>query len=107
MDVKALNAALAYARTVASKPQGAANIADTGDANAAGQSFAKLVQNSLRDTVKATAASEAQALKAVTGKADITEIVAAVSNAEMALETVVAVRDRVISAYQDIIKMPI
>jgi flagellar hook-basal body complex protein FliE len=107
MDVKALNAALAYARTVASKPQGAANISEAGEVGGAGQSFANLVRNSVGDMVKGTAASEAQALKAVTGKADITEIVAAVSNAEMALETVVAVRDRVISAYQDIIKMPI
>jgi flagellar hook-basal body complex protein FliE len=107
MDVKALNAALAYARATASKPQGAVAIGEIGDASGASQSFAKLVQSSLGDMAKATAASEAQALKAVTGKADITEIVAAVSNAEMALETVVAVRDRVISAYQDIIKMPI
>src|SRR5260221_305873 len=50
---------------------------------------------------------EAASLKAVTGKADISEVVTAVTNAEVALQTVTAVRDRVIQAYQDILRMPI
>ncbi len=47
------------------------------------------------------------ATKALVGKADLTDVVTAVSEAETALNAVVAVRDRVISAYQEIIKMPI
>ena len=50
---------------------------------------------------------EAASLQAVTGKADLTQVAAAVNNAEIALQTVIAVRDRVIPAYQDIMKMPI
>ena len=50
---------------------------------------------------------EAVSLKAATGKADITEVVTAMNNAEMTLQEVTAVRDRVISAYQDILRMPI
>ena len=38
---------------------------------------------------------------------ELTDIVQAVNNAEIALQTVVAVRDRVIDAYQQIIRMPI
>ena len=38
---------------------------------------------------------------------DLTSVVTAVSRAELALQTTVAVRDRVLQAYQDIIKMPI
>jgi flagellar hook-basal body complex protein FliE len=34
-------------------------------------------------------------------------VVTAVSNAEVTLQTVVAVRDRVVAAYLDILKMPI
>ena len=45
--------------------------------------------------------------KAVAGEADILEVVSAVSNAEMTLQTVVAVRDRVLGAYQEIMRMPI
>ena len=45
--------------------------------------------------------------KAVVGEADLVEVVTAVNSAEMALQTVVTVRDRVISAYQEILRMPI
>jgi len=44
---------------------------------------------------------------AVAGNADLVDVVTAVSNAEMVLESVTAVRDRVISAYQEIMRMPI
>jgi flagellar hook-basal body complex protein FliE len=37
----------------------------------------------------------------------MTDVVTAVADAETALNTVVAIRDRVINAYQDIIKMPV
>jgi flagellar hook-basal body complex protein FliE len=45
--------------------------------------------------------------KAVTGEADLTDVVTAVTNAELTLQTVVSVRDRLISAYQEIMRMPI
>ena len=43
----------------------------------------------------------------IQGKADIQDVVLAVSNAEMALNTVVSVRDTAIKAYNSIISMPI
>ena len=50
---------------------------------------------------------EAQALAAAAGKADIVDVVTAVAESEAALETLVAVRDRVIAAYEEIMRMPI
>ena len=50
---------------------------------------------------------EDMAAKAVTGEADLTDVVQAISSAELTLQTVVSVRDRMISAYQDIMRMPI
>jgi flagellar hook-basal body complex protein FliE len=44
---------------------------------------------------------------ALLGKADYAEVVTAVANADVALQTVVTIRDKIISAYQDILKMPI
>ena len=44
---------------------------------------------------------------AAAGKADIVDVVSSVTNAEVTLQAVVAVRDKVIEAYQDIMKMPI
>ena len=43
----------------------------------------------------------------LSSQADLNEIVTAVNNAEMTLQTVVAVRDKVIQAYQEIMRMPI
>jgi flagellar hook-basal body complex protein FliE len=72
-----------------------------------GGSFAALLQQAAGDAVGALKAGEAQTVQAVTGKADLTAVTQAVNNAEIALQAVIAVRDRVISAYQDISKMPI
>jgi flagellar hook-basal body complex protein FliE len=43
---------------------------------------------------------------AVVGKADLNDVVAAMTNAELTLQAVVSIRDRVISAYQEILRMP-
>jgi flagellar hook-basal body complex protein FliE len=50
---------------------------------------------------------EHASMQAVTGKADLAQVTEAVSNAEVAVQSVVAVRDRVVQAYQDIMRMPI
>jgi flagellar hook-basal body complex protein FliE len=72
-----------------------------------GNSFGKLVQDAAKSVVDGLGKSEQATMQAVTGKADLAGVAEAVTNAQVALQTVVAVRDRVISAYQDIIKMPI
>jgi flagellar hook-basal body complex protein FliE len=74
---------------------------------AGGEGFADILKQAAGDALGALKTGEAQSLQAVTGKADLTAVTAAVNNAEVALQAVVAVRDRVIAAYQDISKMPI
>lgn len=71
-----------------------------------GESFAELLQRAGTGVVDTLRKSEAASLQAVTGKADLAGVTEAVTNAQVALQTVVAVRDRIISAYQDILKMP-
>ncbi|RMF14984.1 MAG: hypothetical protein D6757_05390 [Alphaproteobacteria bacterium] len=66
-----------------------------------------MVEQIADQATEALAGSEAVSAKAVAGKADLVDVVTAVSNAEMVLETVTTVRDRVIQAYQDIMRMPI
>jgi flagellar hook-basal body complex protein FliE len=72
-----------------------------------GAGFGEMLTEALQSTVDAQKTAEATSVKAVNGKADVTDVVTAVTNAEVALDTVVAVRDRVISAYQEIMRMPI
>jgi flagellar hook-basal body complex protein FliE len=72
-----------------------------------GGSFADLLKQAGGETIDALKQGEAQSLQAVTGKADGTAVTSAVNNAELALQSVLAVRDKIIAAYQDISKMPI
>lgn len=74
---------------------------------APGKSFKELMSEVGETAVKASAESEQMTAKAMVGKADLNEVVMAVTNADLALQTVVAVRDRVIQAYQEILRMPI
>jgi flagellar hook-basal body complex protein FliE len=72
-----------------------------------GSGFAELL-NELKDqAIGAGQEAEKQSMLAATGKANINDVVMAVSSAELTLQTVTAVRDRVISAYQEIMRMPI
>lgn len=72
-----------------------------------GSGFGDLVREALQSTVQSNRQAEQVSAQAVAGKADVTDVVTAVTNAEMALDTVVAVRDKVITAYQEIMRMPI
>jgi len=70
-------------------------------------SFGSLVKAGLENVIETQKTSERVSADAVTGKANVTDVVQAVTEAELTLQTMVAVRDRVISAYQDIMRMPI
>ena len=51
--------------------------------------------------------SEQLSIAGITDRADISQVVTAVAEAEITLQTVVAIRDKVLDAYKDIIRMPI
>ena len=70
-------------------------------------SFVELVGDSMRTSAASGYEGEAISAQAIANEAELHELVTTVGNAELTLNAVVAVRDRVISAYQDIIKMPI
>ena len=71
------------------------------------QSFADLVGSAAKAAIETGHKSEQMSAAAIAGKADPTDVVTAVTNAELTLQTALAVRDRVIQAYQDIMRMPI
>jgi flagellar hook-basal body complex protein FliE len=74
---------------------------------AAAPKFDNLLKAELKSAATDLGNSEAQSIQAVTGKADLQQVVEAVTAAEMSLQKVTAVRDRVIAAYQEIMRMPI
>jgi flagellar hook-basal body complex protein FliE len=94
--LKAYGAAMRHAEA---KPAAAADPASGG--------FAGLVRSGLEAARADLRAGEAKAVEALTGRASLQDVVEAVTEAELSLQKMTAVRDRVISAYQEIIRMPI
>jgi flagellar hook-basal body complex protein FliE len=70
-------------------------------------SFSDTLKSFAGDAVDSLKQGEQAATAGATGKADLTSIVTAISNAELMLQTVVTIRDKVIAAYQDISKTAI
>jgi flagellar hook-basal body complex protein FliE len=74
---------------------------------AGGPSFAALLKDSLGSVMEAGRKSDAQTVAMAGGKANVMDVVTAVAETDVAVSTLVSVRDRVIQAYEDIMKMPI
>ena len=73
----------------------------------AGTSFADLLQKVGNAAIATGNQSEAVAVKAAARQAELFDVVTAMASAEVTLQAVIAVRDRLIQAYQEVIKMPI
>lgn len=69
--------------------------------------FGDILKSAMTDAVSASKTAEHTMAAQVAGKAELVDVVTAISAAEASLETVMAVRDQVISAYQEIMRMPI
>lgn len=73
-----------------------------------GSSFSDLLKQAVDQAISTGETAEKQSTSAaVTGKTDLTQVVTAVTAAEVTVQTVTAVRDRVVAAYQEILRMPI
>ena len=66
-----------------------------------------MLANQVQGVVDAGRASDAMAIDMVNGKANVVDMVTALSETEIAIESMVTIRDRVISAYEEIMRMPI
>jgi flagellar hook-basal body complex protein FliE len=95
------NALSAYAKTAAVGASPGIAAKD------AGPSFAKFVKDATTTGIEQLHKSEQISAAAVVGKADLTEVITAVTNAELTLQTATSVRDKVVQAYQEILRMPI
>ncbi|MFM8748847.1 flagellar hook-basal body complex protein FliE [Rhabdaerophilum sp.] len=79
-----------------------------GKNEAAGGSFADILEATVGRAQEAGKKSDALAMRAAGGTpTDLVEVVTAVAESEAALESLVAVRDRVVAAYEEIMRMPI
>lgn len=72
-----------------------------------GQSFGEVLGNMAAQAVNDVKLGEVKSFEGIEGKASTREVVDAVMQAEQALQTAIAFRDRIVSAYLDITKMQI
>ena len=99
MDFSADVAARLYASAQpATKPAEAPDPTSAGSAD-----FSELAG----DFVRALQAAETTVANGLTGKADSQAVVQALAATEMAVQAAVTVRDRVVEAYQEILRMPV
>ena len=108
-SAKLLNAANAYNSAASNKIGNM--IGGGGIAPAAGPAsetaFSSLLSESVQSATTTLKAGETAVVKGLLNESSLADLATAVTDAELTLRTVVTVRDRIISAYQDIIKMPI
>jgi flagellar hook-basal body complex protein FliE len=76
-------------------------------AGADAHGFGEILKSAMSDAVQASRNAETQMKAQVQGKADLVDVVTAITSAQTSLQTVLAVRDQVISAYQQIMQMSI
>ena|SRR5215207_1925868 len=103
-----LTAASAYAKLARlADPAGGLTMLKPGNPVSAGPDFGALVKEAIGSVVEAGRKSDTQGAALAAGKANLVDVVTAVSETEAAIETLVSVRDKVIQAYEEIMKMPI
>lgn len=102
MSIGALDATSAYGKVA-----GLGNALSKTGGSAGGSGFGSMVEELVTGTADQMRVAEHASAQQVAGKGDLIDVVTAIGAAETALDTMVAVRDRVVSAYTDIMRMQI
>jgi flagellar hook-basal body complex protein FliE len=101
-----ISAANAYAK-LARLADPSASAPKVGGGDSGGPNFGAMVKEAIGSVVEAGRKSDGLAQGMAAGKANIVDVVTAVSETEVAVEAMVSVRDKVIQAYEEIMRMPI
>ncbi len=72
-----------------------------------GTDFGAMLRGAVESAVATGREAETQSMRAITNGGNVTEVATALSRAELTLQTATAVRDRMLQAYQDIMKIQI
>ncbi len=72
-----------------------------------GSPFGTILESAVKGGIATVHQAEVASMAGLSGNASVTDVVTAVAKAELTLQTAMTIRDRVVQAYQDIMKMPI
>lgn len=78
-----------------------------GDSTDAVSSFSSVLDNAIRGAINTGKVAESQTAQALSGKGNMSDVVASVEEAKLTLQTVTTLRDRFVSAYQDVMRMSV
>ena len=81
--------------------------AEKGTQTSGGPSFGALLKDAVGSVMEAGKKSDTQTMAMTSGKGNVMDVVTAVAETDVAVSTLVSVRDRVIQSYEDIMRMPI
>jgi flagellar hook-basal body complex protein FliE len=102
--ISSLSSALTTATRNATETEAAASVTQTDPSGVSFADFVNSVGTNFADSLKA---AEQKSMDGMLGKATTREVVDAVMSADQTLQTAMAFRDKIVSAYLDIVKMPI
>ncbi len=106
--IDSFNASQAYNRVLQAQTESTGyNDRDFGPEPPRVSPFLETVQGFTQKAVEDQYTAERLSYGALRGEVEMTELVPALLNAEHKLNTIVAFRDRIISAYQEVIRMPL
>ena len=95
------------AQNILKQKQSGGSEETSGASGATGGGFGDVLSNAVKGTINTVNKAEQISADAIAGKASLTDVVTAVNSADIALKTVVAIRDKAIGSYQDIMRMQI
>jgi flagellar hook-basal body complex protein FliE len=99
-------AANAYA-SLARITDSAAGLAKATAGAGQGGDFSEMLKTAIGAVAETGRQSDAQSQALAAGKANIVDVVTAVAETEVAVSALVSVRDKVVQAYEEIMRMPI
>ena len=102
MDVKGPLAGRLYADAARATKAGPQTQPARGD-----QSFGDALQKSAMETLRAVQGAEETVKSGLAGRADAHSVVEALAQTELAVQTATTVRDKVVEAYNEILRMPV
>jgi flagellar hook-basal body complex protein FliE len=106
MPIPTAAAANAYA-SLARMGEQTTSIGRAAATDSAGPNFSGILKDVINAVSDSAKKSDMQSQAVAAGKANMVDVVTAVAETETAVQTLVSVRDKVIAAYEDILKMPI
>jgi flagellar hook-basal body complex protein FliE len=105
VDAKAINASMAYADALnRAKDIGGADVGGVKDGQ---QDFSSMLEDVAKSAIEGAKSGDEAGIRSAAGQIDMVDVVTAVTNAEITLQTVVAIRDKVVESYEKILQMPI